>query len=99
MSKWLSAAAHLAMCAAVCLFLLGGLALSSSTAFADDDVGIGPPPPGPGCPCSRCVNVCGGAAPCTGNCNNPDANCVAQQQTCKCNCIDGGGNEHNCACL
>jgi len=90
--------AKLSLCAGFCLLVCGGLAFSPSEARADEGLGVDVVAIGASCPCSRCVNVCGGAPPCVGSCNNPDAGCVGQSATCNCSCRSGGGTNPVCGC-
>src|SRR5579859_4606594 len=97
MNRFFNGTAHLALCVAICLLILSGLAVPTSSALAD---GGGP---GFGCACSHCSaspTYCPDKTPplCMGgSCNTPDQNCQNSGFTCSCSCGTGGGT--TCICF
>src|SRR5262245_43224435 len=82
MNRLLHHAACLAMCIAICMLLLSGLAVPTSSVFADDSAPIIT-----GCPCNmHCNNPnnpCTGVD-CAGGCNTPDAVCTGNNPPVTC---------------
>ena len=96
MNRVLNALSQFSMCVAICLMVCGAFAFSPSSAAAEEP---GTSNSSNNCPCSRCVNGCGGLAPCLGKCNSPDQTCQNAGQTCNCSCTNNGMPSENCTCI